>query len=109
MHDNIGLEALEGRPHGFHIADVAAYELVPRIVGDRGQGFEISGICQLVEDKHAMRRRLDQPANHGRTDEPRSTGDEISFRGFGHWRSVHILLFTHISGEYAGPPREWKP
>jgi hypothetical protein len=54
MHDPIGLEIGEGRPHGGRVADVGLKELVIRIALQIRQGSWVSGISELVDVEDLM-------------------------------------------------------
>jgi hypothetical protein len=75
MHDPIGLEIGEGRPHGGCIADVGLKELVIRIALKICQGSWVSSVGELVdvEDLVAL---CDKEMDKIGADESGPAGDE---------------------------------
>ena len=76
MHDDIRIEIGKSGFHRGRVANIALPERITAIVRDRGERGKISSIGQLVEDKHAMLRVLDDPTRDRGTDEPCSARDE---------------------------------
>jgi len=82
IHDDIRLKPRQRAAHRRRIADVGLHEAEARMVGVTREIGAIAGIGQLVDDKRRMARLFNNAANHGRTDEAGSAGDENATRLF---------------------------
>lgn len=85
VHHEIGLEPVERRSDGRHVADVAPDEPVAGILCDRGERGQIAGVGKVIENEHLMTGPFDDGANERGPDETGPSGDQDSFRWVTHF------------------------
>jgi hypothetical protein len=86
MHHEIGLEPVERCSDARQVADVAPDEPIARILCDRGERCQITGVGKAIENEHLMTGPFEDGANERGPDETGPSGDQDSFQGFTHSR-----------------------
>lgn len=76
MHDDVGPELGEERPHALAVADIGLLEAVAVAAQLRVERGEVAGIGQLVDDADLMLRLADQLAHHRRADKAGAAGHQ---------------------------------
>ena len=67
VHDDIRLKIREDPVHCRLVADVRSFETAAGVAGNTLKGFQISGICQLVDDADLISRHMNNMPYDSRT------------------------------------------